>query len=62
MSDRKCDNCKYYEEYNEESINGLCHRFPPQVYPEHPDRTHDRSSSKQPEVYGDDWCGEFEKS
>lgn len=61
MSDRKCSNCEYFERYTDDSMAGQCRRFPPQVYPEHPDRTNRRANQKFPEVHEDDWCGEFKQ-
>jgi hypothetical protein len=50
-----CENCKhsfFYVNDNNELVEGLCHRYPP-ILIDH------NGGSTFPEIFSDDWCGEF---
>jgi hypothetical protein len=58
MSDpQMCHNCRHFEVGDDSGAE--CHRFPPQVILDHTDTTRLDCDSRWPQVYGDDWCGEW---
>ena len=68
MSKRKtCENCKFFDEYEEKEGGndawGTCNRYPPVLFnplAKEPDIYAEMASTwKQPNIAGNDWCGEF---
>lgn len=59
-----CENCKYYRPIDSDEVNdfGECHYNPPVYFDRNP-RTglHDEPNGVWPEVWGDHWCGKFDK-
>lgn len=63
-SELQCSHCKFsffYVNDEGELEEGSCHRYPPMVYVELPESKRGLLTSIFPEVYEDDWCGEFQK-
>jgi len=44
-----CEGCKFYQEDKQSYHRGSCHRYPP-IF-----------QGRQPEVNGNQWCGEYIK-
>ncbi|KKN49385.1 hypothetical protein LCGC14_0643610 [marine sediment metagenome] len=54
---RRCKTCKFWEEFEPESLFGLCRRYPPSLRPRDKDEGCE-SDWQSISVYYD-WCGEY---
>ena len=55
----ECKDCKWWDKFQEDGTNGFCHRYPPIVNITGVFKNVDIWD--RPEVFSDDWCGEFEQ-
>lgn len=62
----QCQHCKFWERHNEDSLSGLCFRYPPVVIAEVittvDGDTFSNENEHRPETHATDWCGEFKET